>query len=429
MITFANNGPLDIDLITTLGVNVKDSPAIGYFGTGLKYAIAVLLREKCQIKIRTLTEGQPIWYSFSTVEKTIRGKAFQFIQLTSGQNLYHGTIQTLGFTTELGKNWSLEEAYRELWSNCMDEKGEVYEGPWLRAAPPFDTEIIVDGLDAVHKQRDKFILPASREPLFATPDVEVYLGQSNCVFYRGISAMKLPLPSKYTYNVLCKQDLTEDRTFRSGWYLSYTFAETWTSPKAAPWVDDALCASMNYEKEFIYSNILDEAFIGRCKTLFRTHLVELNKTAAMLAQKFLSASEQDLWEVPATPRQEESLAIAKRACAIAGVSLQRYPIRLSTDLGQGVLGRASRGAIWLSTTAFDRGQVCLIGTILEEWLHLETGYGDETRSFQNAIFDLLGKVLLKQVESPYQPILLDQQALAQPAPVTLAPDSNDDIPF
>ena len=45
MIVFENPGEIDIRSISTFGVSVKegDNP-IGFFGTGLKYAIVVLLR-------------------------------------------------------------------------------------------------------------------------------------------------------------------------------------------------------------------------------------------------------------------------------------------------------------------------------------------------------------------------------------------------
>lgn len=41
MLTFHNPGELDPRLITTFGVSIKESTnPIGYFGTGLKYALA-----------------------------------------------------------------------------------------------------------------------------------------------------------------------------------------------------------------------------------------------------------------------------------------------------------------------------------------------------------------------------------------------------
>ena len=44
-IIFTNQGEIDIRAVTTFGVSVKnDNSAIGMFGTGLKYAIAIILR-------------------------------------------------------------------------------------------------------------------------------------------------------------------------------------------------------------------------------------------------------------------------------------------------------------------------------------------------------------------------------------------------
>ena len=52
MIIFENDGLIDKRSITTFGISSKEnSSAIGYFGTGLKYAIAILLRENINITI------------------------------------------------------------------------------------------------------------------------------------------------------------------------------------------------------------------------------------------------------------------------------------------------------------------------------------------------------------------------------------------
>ena len=54
MLSFYNAGIINEISITTFGINAKnDDSAIGYFGTGLKYAIAVLLRNGHEIKIKS----------------------------------------------------------------------------------------------------------------------------------------------------------------------------------------------------------------------------------------------------------------------------------------------------------------------------------------------------------------------------------------
>ncbi|HEX4610447.1 MAG TPA: hypothetical protein VH092_19815, partial [Urbifossiella sp.] len=43
-LVFSNPGAIDINLVKLLGVSVKDSDnAIGFFGTGMKYALACTL--------------------------------------------------------------------------------------------------------------------------------------------------------------------------------------------------------------------------------------------------------------------------------------------------------------------------------------------------------------------------------------------------
>ena len=110
---FSNNEELDPISITTFGINAKNNDsAIGYFGTGLKYAIAIILREGCKIAINSCGNS----YKFSLKEQTIRGKSFSVICMNGNP---------LGFTTELGKNWELWMAYRELHCNTLDEGGTI----------------------------------------------------------------------------------------------------------------------------------------------------------------------------------------------------------------------------------------------------------------------------------------------------------------
>lgn len=56
-VIFENPGEIDPRMISTFGVNVKENDsAIGFFGTGLKYAIAILLRNHHRISIQLIEE-------------------------------------------------------------------------------------------------------------------------------------------------------------------------------------------------------------------------------------------------------------------------------------------------------------------------------------------------------------------------------------
>ena len=90
-IYFGNQGAMDLDVIRVMGVSVKvkDNP-IGFFGTGLKFAICTLLRSGHKVKL--IINGVEV-YEFSVEDVTIRGETFQRIKMND---------ELLPFTTELG---------------------------------------------------------------------------------------------------------------------------------------------------------------------------------------------------------------------------------------------------------------------------------------------------------------------------------------
>lgn len=208
MLVFENDSMLPIDGITTFGVSVKetDSP-IGYFGTGLKYAIAVLLREGCNIVLETGNRK----YKFTTVKKDIREKEFEFVFMADIHVSGETEIIKLPFTTELGKNWELWQAYRELWSNCRDENGTVnFIENSEELTENKGTRIIVNGLDEVHAISDEFLLRS--KPKYILDEVEIHEVEEKegIIFYKGIKVLELG--TKFSYNITCHLDLTEDRT-------------------------------------------------------------------------------------------------------------------------------------------------------------------------------------------------------------------------
>lgn len=214
MIVLRNQGLLEIDLITTMGANVKESSdAIGQFGTGLKYAIAVLLREAINIE---LAIGQNV-YSFYTKTKNIRGKDFELCYMGSQFDSV-----PLGFTTELGKNWFTWQAYRELYTNCvLDENGEMHREQ-VENEEGYTTFRIFDDIDT----DNVFIRDMGKSLLLETEDVDVYEGNSQYLYYQGIRAKELNKPSLYTYNIKSRCTLTEDRTIAYDFQVSRMLAET-----------------------------------------------------------------------------------------------------------------------------------------------------------------------------------------------------------
>jgi len=86
-----------------------DDEKIGQFGTGLKYAIAYLMRTETKFRLFIGTDE----VLFSLIESNIAGKDFSEIYLNG---------ESMKITTQYGYQWEAWEAIREIWCNALDEK-------------------------------------------------------------------------------------------------------------------------------------------------------------------------------------------------------------------------------------------------------------------------------------------------------------------
>jgi hypothetical protein len=111
-----NNGVLDIRLVALMGGTTKagNSYKIGEFGTGLKYALAYLFRTNTDFKI-FLGIDQP---QVNTEVEIINENSFEILCING-----HRT----SVTTQMGRQWNAWMILRELWTNALDEGGEVRE--------------------------------------------------------------------------------------------------------------------------------------------------------------------------------------------------------------------------------------------------------------------------------------------------------------
>ena len=258
MIVFENAGEIDPQLVMLVGVNVKEGASpIGFFGTGLKYAVACITRWGEQL---TIQSGESE-FSFRSERISIRGKEFEIIRMLGRMD-----SNQLGFTTELGKQWKPWMVYRELWSNCQDELGPgVYETVECPRPQGGLTRVIVSGerMQQAHLERDGFILSPQLVPLERTPGLDIYLGQAKQIFYRGIAVQGLEKPSLFTYNILSSLSLTEDRT-ASVWQTDYAIAQGLAECSNREIIDATLIAT----SEEMESRI-DYCYPGNRKSIWR----------------------------------------------------------------------------------------------------------------------------------------------------------------
>lgn len=380
-ICFRNPGTIDLASITTFGVSSKEKAgAIGFFGTGLKYAIAILLREGCRIVINT--GGKRL--EFGTERARVRVDDFTFVTMNG---------ERLGFTTELGKTWEMWAAFRELYCNCVDENGTVYELDADDNTNLTDDEtlITVEGepFRDVWVRRSEIIL--AKKPIIKHEAVNVCPGASEYVFYRGVRAMKLDTPSMFTYDIQRKLDLTEDRTIKYGWDVDNAIKRVWMEHDDAHQVELVVTAAKgSMEHNISFGGVVpSEAFQSVVRRLHKSFDARLNRSAWESCRIWLMDKLHEEPQAVLTPIEQARLDKAVSFCERVGFPVRDYPIHVSDFLGEEVLGRAHEGRIYVTKRAFLMGTKMLAGTLIEEYLHLKHRCHDETRQMQNILIDII----------------------------------------
>lgn len=387
MIIFSNPGEIDPRLVTTMGVNVKenDSP-IGYFGTGLKYALATLLRTGHRVSIHSGLRQ----FTFQSRATQIRGKEFGMIIMTelAGET----DIETeLGFTIDLGKNWQPWMAYRELVANAKDEHGGWRKFDLALAPKAGETHIIVDGegIEQAWRSHNDYFL--SSTPTASCRGIEVHRTPGKAIFYRGLRVLELEKPSLFTYNILSEQILTEDRTL-DAWYAGYAISNGLTAIEDSAMLKQILSAGPEfYEHGLNFSSAYlppSEAFVRTIRRLSAMQIDNASQSALDLARQHAKEAFKPE-ALTLNPGHIAYLSWANETLARMGYELGGVEIKVAASLGPDVLGLSDGEAIWLSQRAFDMGQRIVTSTLLEEFLHHSLGLKDCSRSMQNHLLDKL----------------------------------------
>lgn len=404
MIVFRNKGLIDTKFITTFGVSAKEGEnPVGFFGTGLKYAIAICLRENQDIEI----DIGGVTHHFCKREETLRNKDFEFIDMFVNHNMPGQDEEIIGgvsrvelpFTTELGKKWQLWQAFRELYCNCTDEGGEIFwtrgdDVPW---AQEDETVIRVSGEAIDQCFRDKGMYILDKAPIFSHFMAEVAEGPSKALYLRSIRAQELKRPSLMTYNVLFQAELTEDRTIKYDFETKNAVAVALSHCTDEEILKRVLLAPEGfYEQELDFSNASGDSckvFLDLVGALRKKHFGQINKTAlrAYEKQRKKLLCEEDL--VKLTPLEDKMLARAKDFCReqLRCDALDDYPI-LVVDLDEGTLGLAMKDKIFLNKKCFRMGTKMVASTLYEEYLHVHRGLRDCDREMQNFLMDTIASM-------------------------------------
>jgi hypothetical protein len=382
MIIFQNTGEIDMNTVRAMGVSVKAEGNIGFFGTGLKFAIATLLRNQQEIVIFSGTQR----YDLGTKTVNIRGKDFEMVTLNGEQ---------IGFTTELGKTWQMWMAFRELHCNCLDEGGETRDSNTddslsILVGQEGSTIIAVKG-DLINKEfHDRNLNFISGNILFEDEAVQIYAGTRPYLFYKGVRVASIS-GRVFSYNIKSPMDLTEDRTLKYLWSACAKIAQCVMRMKDQQHIKQFIRAPLSsFEREnveFSASYEYSPEFLEECTKQYKLDSVAINKTVRDLLRNI---HPKDLYEeATLSVVQQKQLDKCLAFCRSIGYASDDYKIRIIETLGPTVMAKALRDhdTIILSKQCFDKGTKYLASTLIEEVIHLREGLDDETRSMQTYLFD------------------------------------------
>lgn len=374
-IYFCNAEPIDLNAIAIMGVSVKTgSNPIGFFGTGLKFSIATLLRTGHEVTL--IRSGNRI--PFAVDHEIIRGESFDRVRMGD---------ERLGFTTKLGRTWEAWQAYRELACNCMDEQGSINDfAPEVEYGTVFAIE--GEGIEQCHRNRNEIFLAS--KPMSATTECEIHHGSNQHAFYRSVRAHKHGKHPLFTYNVTAPLDLTEDRTIKQPYMLEHYAECAVAASSNEELIQAALMApDGTFENGFDYAGVYEKPSDAFMDVAYRLRgNAHCNSAAIKLWEKYAEIKlAYDSVELDAF--EEEVIDRALVLVGRLGVDIERGDFLVVQGLGERIFGTVRDQRILIAKRTLDMGHRFTASTLYEEWLHKTEGLADQSRDLQNLLFEKL----------------------------------------
>lgn len=206
-----NKGEIDPIGLSLMGVSSKrgDEGKIGFFGSGNKYSIALMLREKIPFRIFSGKKEMEV----TTKKVMFREKIYEQICING---------EATSLTTAMGPDWEPWFAIRELYCNALDEGTATMTVAQKPTGSEGHTRIFVgltDKLEDFFKQRERYILinekpEATVKTHYGDVSIHPRGSEEFICFRKGIRIYpKNSKKSLYWYN-FSSIEINESRTYK-----------------------------------------------------------------------------------------------------------------------------------------------------------------------------------------------------------------------
>ena len=255
-IKIVNEGEIDINSFLLIGATSKrnNNDKIGYFGSGLKYAISVLLRNKIPFHIFSGEKEIKI----TTSKKSFRGQNFDVIKINN---------KLTNFTTEMGPDWKPWFAIREIYCNAIDEskhKIGIAGKPELEKGKTVFYIEFVDELNDLFDNWDLYFSEKRKDLICSQEGNKFYIGGKDVRIYRkGILCHENKQKSLYHYDVDWIK-INESRIIASEWDFRYHMAQNFAKNANTTMIKNLLENYKDtYEESFFwqYANFFNEQWL------------------------------------------------------------------------------------------------------------------------------------------------------------------------
>ncbi len=408
-IEIANKGEMDINSLLLLGASTKrdDTSKIGYFGSGLKYAIAVLLRNKITFEIYSGKDKIKI----STKKVDFRGKTFN--------KIYIGGKHT-SLTTEMGIDWEPWFALREIYCNALDETSPEFNLVDVIDPQEDSTKIYIEYNNLFAKvlqDWDKYFSQKRKDIIFQAEGFTAYYGSDNeyIIYRRGVQCHHEAAKCLFHYD-LDDIEINESRTLKHAVDSTWKTAELVVQYASADmvrriydeykgtveenfrwhagvgrfnqnWLE--VIGGRRLVRKYVAGYFSKEILEGKCLILpsnlinalreqFKNKITVLGESTTYGRYLVMEQTAKEKFFI------EQSLAFLKENAVDV-----TYPIDMGIFEDKSIWGLADNERIILSQEVFKQGKKKVVETIYEEFIHLKYNLKDSCRPMQDFLINSL----------------------------------------